>query len=154
MQCVTFSVLAVGLAPFLFAQHKSTSMTHHARGTFTVNVQPLTPAPASGLSRFSIDKQIHGDLEATTKGEMFSGGDPKAGAAGYVAIEVVTGTLNGKNGSFVLQHTATMDGNGRKMSVVVTPGSGTGELKGINGVFDIQIANGQHSYTLEYTLPE
>ena len=129
-------------------------MTHHARGTFTVNVQPLTPAPASGLSRFSIDKQIHGDLEATTKGEMFSGGDPKAGAAGYVAIEVVTGTLNGKNGSFVLQHTATMDGNGRKMSVVVTPGSGTGELKGINGVFDIQIANGQHSYTLEYTLPE
>ena len=66
---------------------------HHAHGTFTVDVHPLTPAPAEGLGRFSIDKQIHGDLEATTKGEMFTGGDPKQGLAGYVAIEMVTGTL-------------------------------------------------------------
>lgn len=129
-------------------------MTHHARGTFTVNVQPLTPAPAEGISRFSIDKQIHGDLEATTKGEMFSGGDPAHGAAGYVAIEVVTGTLAGRHGSFALQHTATMDQNGRKMSVMIVPGSGTGELKGISGTFDIQIMNGEHSYDLEYTLPQ
>jgi len=105
-------------------------MPHHARGTFTVNVQPLTPSPAAGISRFSIDKQMHGDLEATTKGEMFSGGDPKKGLAGYVAIEVVTGTLAGKHGTFALQHTATMDGNGRKMSVIVVPGSGTGDLEG------------------------
>jgi hypothetical protein len=120
---------------------------------FTVDVHPLTPAPAEGLSRFSIDKQIHGQLEATSKGEMFSGGDPKQGAAGYVAIEVVTGTVNGKNGSFALQHSATMDQGGLKMTVVIVPGSGTGELKGISGTFDIQIANGQHSYDLEYTLP-
>jgi len=149
-----FAVLFLGFSPFMLAQQKSTSMTYHARGTFTVNVQPLTPAPAEGLSRFSIDKQIHGDLEATSKGEMFSGGDPKQGVAGYVAIEVVTGTLKGKNGSFALQHTATMDRTGRKMSVIVVPGSGTGELKGISGTFDIQIANGQHSYDLEYTLPK
>jgi len=129
-------------------------VTHHARGTFTVNVQPLTPAPAEGLSRYSIDKKLHGDLEATSKGEMFSGGDPKQGVAGYVAIEVVTGTLQGKHGSFALQHSATMDHSGRKMSVIVVPGSGTGELKGIAGTFDIQIANGQHSYDLEYSLPE
>jgi len=79
-------------------------MTHHAAGTFTVKMLPLTPAPAEGISRFSIDKEIHGDLEATTKGEMFSGGDPKLGVAGYVAIEVVTGTLGGRQGSFALQH--------------------------------------------------
>ncbi|MGA9642195.1 MAG: DUF3224 domain-containing protein [Terriglobales bacterium] len=127
-------------------------MTYHARGTFTVDVHPLTPSPAEGVSRFSIDKQIHGDLEATTKGEMFSAGDPKQGVAGYVAIEVVTGTLAGKHGSFTLQHSATMDANGRKMSVIITPGSGTGELKGISGTFDIQIDNGKHSYDLEYTL--
>ena len=66
----------------------------------------------------------------------------------------MTGTLKGKHGSFALQHMATMDGNGRKMSVVVVPGSGTGELKGISGMFDIQIANGKHSYDLNYTLPE
>lgn len=129
-------------------------MTHHAQGTFTVNVQPLTPAPAERLSRFSIDKIIHGDLEATTKGEMFSGGDPKQGEAGYVAIEVVTGTLAGKHGSFALQHSATMDRSGYKMTVIVVPGSGTGELKGITGTFTIHIVNGQHSYDFEYTLPE
>jgi hypothetical protein len=142
------------LLPFTFAQQKETPMIHHAHGTFTVNVQPLTPAPAEGLGRFSIDKQIHGDLEATSKGEMFSGGDPKQGKAGYVAIEVVTGTLNGKHGSFALQHSATMDQNGLKMSVVVVPGSGTGELKGITGTFTIHIENGQHSYDFEYMLPE
>lgn len=129
-------------------------MTYHARGTFTVDIQPLTPAPAQGLARFSIDKQIHGDLEAATKGEMFSGGDPKRGAAGYVAIEVVTGTLQGKNGGFALQHVATMDQHGLKMSVHIVPGSGTGELAGISGTFEIQIANGQHSYDLAYTLLE
>ena len=129
-------------------------MTQHARGTFTVNMKPLTPAPAEGISRFSIDKEIHGDLEGTSKGEMFSGGDPKKGVAGYVAIEVVSGTLAGKHGSFALQHSATMDHSGPKMTVLVIPGSGTGELSGLSGSFEIKIANGEHSYDLEYTLPK
>jgi hypothetical protein len=128
-------------------------MPHHAHGTFTVKIQPSTPAPAEGLGRFSIDKQIHGGLEATSKGEMLSGGDPKQGAAGYVAIELVTGSLAGKHGSFALQHSATMDQNGHNMTVIVVPGSGTGELKGIAGTFNIKIENSQHSYDFEYTLP-
>ena len=136
------------------AQQKEMPVIHHARGTFVVKVAPLTPPPAEGLGRFSIDKELHGDLEAKTKGEMFSGGDPKAGVAGYVAIEVVTGTLAGKQGSFALQHFATMDQNGPKMNVIIVPGSGTGELKGIAGRFTITIAGGQHSYDLEYTLAE
>ena len=148
------AALLLGLASLILAQQKNSSITYHVKGTFTVDVHPLTPAPAEGLSRFSIDKQIHGDLEATSKGEMFSGGDPKQGVAGYVAIEVVTGTLKGKKGSFALQHTATMDQDGPRMSVITVPGSGTGELKGISGTFDIQIANGQHSYDFEYTLPK
>jgi len=129
-------------------------MTHHVAGTFTVKVQPLEPAPAEGVSRFSIDKEIHGGLEATTKGEMFSAGDPRAGAAGYVAIERVTGTLDGRHGSFALMHAATMDASGQKMTVTVVPGSGTGELKGIAGVFTIVIEKGEHRYTLDYTLPQ
>jgi hypothetical protein len=141
------------LSPFTSAQQKENLMPHHAQGTFTVSIKPLTPPPAEGTSRFSIDKQIHGDLEAITKGEMFSAGNPKEGAAGYVAIEVVNGTLAGKQGSFALQHSATMDHNGNKMSITVVPGSGTAELKGIAGTFTIVIANGQHSYDLEYTLP-
>ena len=151
---LTGTILTLAMfSPAIALAQKEASMTHHAHGVFTVNVQPLTPAPAEGLSRFSIDKQIHGDLEATTKGEMFSGGDPKQGEAGYVAIEVVTGTLAGKQGSFALQHTATMDRTGSKMSVIIIPGSGTAGLKGIAGTFLIQIEDGRHSYDLEYTLP-
>ena len=127
-------------------------MTHHAHGTFTVKVQPLNPAPAEGLSRFSLEKEIHGDLEATSKGEMMGGGDYKQGMAGYVAIELITGTLNGKHGSFALQHSSTMDQSGSKMQIIVVPGSGTGELQGIAGTFTIKIENGQHFYDFAYTL--
>jgi hypothetical protein len=126
---------------------------HHAKGTFTVDVRPLTPAPAEGLSRYTINKAIHGDLEATTRGEMFGAGDYKLGTAGYVGIEMVTGALNGKQGSFALQHFATMDTSGTKMQVIAAPGSGTGELKGVAGTFTIRIENGQHFYDFDYTLP-
>jgi hypothetical protein len=129
-------------------------MTSHAHGTFTVTVLPLSPAPAEGLNRYSINKEIHGDLEATTQGEMFSGGDPKKGVAGYVAIEVVTGVLQGKHGSFALQHMATMDDRGPNMTVLVVPGSGTGDLQGISGNFTIKIAGGLHSYDFDYSLPD
>jgi Protein of unknown function (DUF3224) len=147
-------ILAVAMLPLTVpAQQKETPMTHHAHGAFTVKVEPLTPTPAEGISRYSINKEIHGDLEATTKGEMFGGGDYKTGAAGYVGIEMVTGTLAGKHGSFVLQHFATMDQSGQNMTVKIAPGSGTGDFKGITGTFTIVIAGGQHSYDLEYTLP-
>ncbi len=147
---VTFALCLLTQAPGL--QTKETSMTHHAHGTFTVEVKPLTPAPAEGLARYSIDKQMHGDLEGTTKGEMFSGGSPMKKSAGYVAIEVFTGSLAGKHGTFALQHFATMDGAGPNMMVKVVPGSGTGELQGIAGNFTIVIEGGKHSYELDYTL--
>jgi hypothetical protein len=148
-----FLTLAL-LAPQAAATSKETPMSHHAHGTFTVEVRPLTPPPAEGLGRFSIIKQIHGDLEATGVGEMFSGGDPKQGLAGYVAIEVITGTLGGKHGSFALQHFATMDASGPRMQVIVVPGSGTKELKGLAGTFIIHNDKGAHSYDFDYTLPE
>ena len=155
MRLFASTALAIAfLTSTAFAQQKETPMPHHAHGTFTVKMQPLTPPPAEGLARFSLDKEIHGDLEATSKGEMFSGGDPKQGVAGYVAMEVVTGTLGGKHGSFALQHSATMDQSGQRMNIQVVPGSGTGELKGIAGTFTIKIESGVHSYDLDYTLPE
>ena len=142
------------LAPQSTQPQKETLMPHHAHGTFAVDVKPLTPPPAEGLGRFSINKEIHGDLEATSKGEMFSAGNPRAGAAGYVAIEMVTGTLGGKQGSFALQHLGTMDASGPKMQVTVVPGSGTGELQGIAGTFTIHNDKVAHSYDFDYTLPE
>jgi hypothetical protein len=127
---------------------------HHARGTFTVEIKPLTPSPADGIARMSINKQIHGELEGTTTGEMFSAGDPRSGAAGYVAIEVVTGSLAGRTGSFALQHSGTMDRGEAEMTVLVVPGSGKDGLQGIAGVFTIQREGGKHLYDLEYSLPE
>ena len=148
------AVVLFTLNPTLLSQHKDFPMPQHATGTFTVDIKPLTPTPAEGISRFSINKQIHGGLEATTQGEMFSAGDPQHGHAGYVAIERVTGTLAGRHGSFVLQHFATMDASGPKMQVQIVPGSGTEALQGITGTFEIKITGGQHNYDLAYELPQ
>jgi hypothetical protein len=131
-------------------------MTRHVEGTFDAKTMPLAAGDSlSGtlIGRYSLVKQYHGDLDATAKGEMLSAGDPTSGNAGYVAIEQVTGTLHGLTGSFALQHLGSMEGGAYKLSVVVVPGSGTGELKGIAGTLTITIASGKHSYTFDYTLP-
>jgi hypothetical protein len=135
-------------------RQRETTLTHHAIGTFTADIKPLQSPPAQGLGRMSIDKKITGDLVGTSKGEMISGGDPKQGVAGYVAMEVITGTLAGRHGTFALQHSATMTKEGRELFIVVVPGSGTGELQGIRGTFNIEISGGQHSYDFTYTLPQ
>jgi hypothetical protein len=80
----------------------------------------------------------------------FQAGD-KSGA-GYVALELVTGTLDGRQGSFVLQHSGTMEGSAMSLSVTVVPGSGTGQLAGLAGTFTIIIEGKQHSYEFDYTL--
>jgi len=122
----------------------------HATGTFEVKLAPQqTEAP---IGRMSIDKQFHGDLEATSKGEMLSAMTEVKGSAGYVAIERVTGTLHGRKGSFVLQHAGTMNRGAASLSVTVVPDSGTGELAGVSGKMAINIEAGKHSYEFEYTL--
>ena len=131
-------------------------MSQLARGTFEVRLQPL---PFEGadvqwkLARMSIDKEIAGDLVATTKGQMIRALTDTKGSAGYVAIERVTGTLNGKKGSFVLQHSGLMNRGGPTLSVVVVPDSGTDELVGLEGEFEIVIEGGKHSYEFNYRLP-
>jgi len=126
-------------------------MTHRAAGTFDVKVAPLGAA-GDVPGRFSIDKQYHGDLEGSGKGEMLTAGDAASGSAGYVAIEQVTGKLGGKAGGFALQHSGTMTKGALQLTITIVPGSGTGELSGISGKMDIQIEHGKHSYVLEYSL--
>jgi len=131
-------------------------MSQVASGTFTVTMQPLPfegQPEGNTLGRRSIDKQISGDLVATTKGQMLSAFGTVPGSAGYVAIERVEGTLGGRTGSFVLQHTGTMDRGTPSLRVSVVPDSGTGELAGLTGEFVIVIAEGQHRYEFTYTLP-
>lgn len=149
--------LAVSLPAAAFAQTSTEPVPMHATGHFDVKVQPQTPdnpqARASGLGRLSLDKRFHGDLDATSQGEMLAAGDGATSGA-YVALEKVTGKLHGRSGSFVLVHRALMvDGMPREWTVVVVPGSGTGELTGLDGAMTITIAGNKHSYDLGYTLP-
>ena len=130
-------------------------MTTHARGPFDVKITPLatdTPSEGSPLGRMSSDKQFHGDLEGTSKGEMLTAGTAIKNSAAYVAIERVTGSLNGKKGTFALQHNATMTRGEGKLNIIVVPDSGTGELTGLSGTMNIEITNGKHSYVFEYAL--
>jgi len=126
----------------------------HAKGTFDVKMAPTGHAPDESIGSFSSVKQFHGDLEATSKGEMLSVGNPSQGDAAYVAMERVTGTLGGKTGSFALYHVGTFVKGTPQLAVTVAPGSGTGELTGISGTLTIIITDGKHSYTFDYTVPE
>ncbi len=129
----------------------------HASGAFDVK---LTPQPADEktndplLGRMSIDKHYHGELEATGTGQMLTGGDYKTGSAGYVAMEKVTGTLQGRTGTFLMQHSGTLTQGAQQLSITIVPGTGTGQLAGIAGKMDVKITDGKHFYELDYTLPE
>jgi hypothetical protein len=130
--------------------------THHAKGTFEVTLKPLSLSDAEAgdkLGRMSFTKQFAGDLVGTSKGEMLSAQTDVKGSAGYVAIERVTGTLAGRKGSFVFQHSGVMDHGNPQSTIVVVPDSGTEELAGIAGNFRIDIKEGKHFYEFDYTLP-
>jgi hypothetical protein len=128
-------------------------MTHRATGTFEVKLTPQTDAPDAPAGRMSIDKQFQGDLAGTSNGQMLMASSPSVkGSAGYVAIEKVTGTLNGHHGSFYLQHTGTMTRGVGELTITVIPDSGTDELVGLQGNMSIIIADGKHSYEFDYEL--
>lgn len=156
--------------------------SHHASGSFTVSMQPQPcpeSAPGATLGRMLLDKHYQGDLQATAQGQMLSAMTATAGSAGYVAIEQVSGTLQGRSGSFVLQHSGLMSApraeparparrggsskvakphllenrGERQLVITVVPDSGSGELAGLAGRMDIRITEGQHFYELDYSLP-
>ena len=127
-----------------------------AAGTFEVKLTPQALSDADAdplLGRLSLDKQFAGDLQAVSKGEMLSARTATEGSAGYVAIERVTGTLGGKKGSFVLQHSGTMTRGQQQLQITVVPDSGTGELAGLAGTMSIRIEGGKHFYGFSYSLP-
>lgn len=149
------SVYAQTNSPVPSTVQKEASAVTHASGTFEVKLAPQDDkAGDPTVGRMSIDKQYHGDLEATGKGQMLTAMTDVKGSTGYVAIERVTGTLHGHSGSFALQHSGTMTRGAPELSITVVPDSGTGQLAGLAGKLDIKIADGKHSYDFEYTLPQ
>lgn len=131
-------------------------MTHTATGEFVVTLAPLAIEnlpDGSPIGRMSIDKSITGDLVATTAGQMLSAMSSVKGSAGYVAIERVDGVLHGRRGTFVLQHSGSMNRGAASLLVTVVPDSGTGDLAGLTGEFRIVIDDGKHGYEFQYSLP-
>jgi hypothetical protein len=162
---VPVAAMCLGLGASASAQtaaaQKGTAMSIHASGPFDVKITPQAQEDKVGdptVGRMSIDKEFHGDLEATSKGQMLTAMTEVKGSAGYVAIERVTGTLHTPNGprsgTFALQHSGTLTHGTPQLSVTVVPDSGTGQLLGLAGKMTINIAAGKHSYEFEYTLPE
>ncbi len=128
-----------------------------AKGEFNVNLAPQALADTNAdpsMGRLSLDKQFHGDLEANSRGEMLSARSGVQGSAGYVAIERVIGMLHGRSGSFVLQHSGTMDRGNPTLKVNVVPDSGTDELTELTGSMSIDIRDGKHYYMFDYALPD
>jgi hypothetical protein len=151
------SAYTQALAPVLGAAQKGRVMTARAIGTFDVELSPQAPedkAEGTTLGRMSIEKQLHGDLEGTSNGQMLTAVTGVEGSAGYVAIERVSGKLRGRSGTFVLQHSATMTRGVPQLTISVVPDSGTGQLVGLTGKMTIKIEGGKHSYDFEYTLAE
>ena len=136
------------------SQKESSTVTQHATGTFDVKFAPQDDKSGEpSIGRMTIEKQWSGDINGTSKGEMLTGGDLKSGSAGYVAMEKVAGTVKGRKGSFIFQHSASMNAGQGDLNITVVPGSGTEELKGINGTLTIKIEGGKHLYDFEYRLP-
>ena len=127
---------------------------HHVTGTFEVRLQPQDSRQDAGLSRMSLDKVFHGPLQGSAKGEMLAARTAEEGSAVYVAIETVTATLEGRQGTFVLAHRSFLERGAQSQAVSVLPDSGTGELAGLRGEMKIRIEGGQHYYDFDYRLPE
>jgi len=137
------------------APQRETVVTNHASGTFEVKVTPQAPEENvgdPGVGRLALDKQFHGDLEAASKGQMLAVRTEIEGSAGYVAMERVTGTLQGRTGSFALQHSGTMNRGAPVLTITVVPDSGTGQLAGLAGTMTINVVDGKHLYAFDYTL--
>ncbi len=141
-------------APFMEGDHR---MSTRVSGSFSIAMTPVATPQRSGrtaLGRMLLEKVYTGELAATASGEMLSAVTDTQGAAAYVAIEAITGVLQGRQGSFVVQHAGTMADGRQKLSIVIVPHSGTGQLEGIGGTMAIRIEAGQHFYDLDYSLPE
>jgi hypothetical protein len=131
-------------------------MTKHISGLFDVKMSPQTATEneEASIGRMLLDKQFHGDLEASSKGQMLAHRTSINGSAGYVAMEKAVGTLQGRKGSFVLQHSGIMNRGEATLVLTVVPDSGTDELEGLSGSMTITITDGKHYYGFDYSLPE
>jgi len=157
---VAAAVMSLALAATVAAQKEMHMNIVHAKGSFEVKMIPAEATDfekANDIARMTSDKTWHGDFEGVSHVEMITGSTASTGSMAYVAIERMTGKLNGRQGSFTFSHRASMmkgeAPSAGELSVTVVPNSGTGELTGLTGSLMIHIDQGKHTWTFDYSLP-
>ena len=154
--CVGYAAFTQTQSPGSTDTKKESKVNGHASGSFEIKMvpQPVTEEEKKTISvRMTSDKQFHGNLEGTSTGEMLGVFTAVKDSAGYVAMERVSGTLKGRTGTFILQHSSTMERGTQHQSITVVPDSGTDQLVGLAGSMIIKIIDGKHFYEFDYTLP-
>ena len=146
-----FSLSATPLQPPTHQESVMPATQLDAQGTFDIKLTPTGHAPDDSLQSLSLTKTYHGDLEATSKGEMLASGGPPSTNGGFVAMERITGKLAGRSGSFSAMQLGSMStGSVPQMTMQIVPGSGTRDLSGLYGTMTIAVPAGQHTYTVHY----
>jgi hypothetical protein len=145
--------LIISIFLILAAQAAHAGANMQISGTFDVKLTPQTSADTTSWARMRIEKTFHGQLDGGSAGEMLAVRTETKGSAGYVALEKVSATLDGRKGTFFLQHSGLMDRGSAALTVSVVPDSANGELTGLKGTMTIDIINGQHHYGFSYSLP-
>lgn len=130
-------------------------MSEHATGTFDLDrweeQPPYDERDGNKLTRVHIEKTFHGDLEGTSTAEIITV-YTSAGPAAYVGVERFEGSVKGRRGSFILQHSAGAIGGAPWLTWKIVESSATGDLAGLRGEGKIAVADGKHSFSLDYDL--
>ncbi|MET9022345.1 DUF3224 domain-containing protein [Actinopolymorpha sp. NPDC004070] len=133
-------------------------MGHRVTGSFEITRWDATTEEEDGgvtIASILVGKEFRGGLTGTSTARLLTVAGRVTTSAAYVAVERMTGTLDGRTGSFAVQHAATMEGEGEEqrstMTVTVVPDTGTGDLTGIRGEVTITVhEDGSHTYAIEY----
>jgi hypothetical protein len=131
---------------------KDNPMREHITGRFDVKLIPQENRDdPSGVAHLLLDKTFHGALEATSRGHMLALRTANGTSGGYVAMEKVSGTLQGRSGTFHLQHYGLATRGVNTLTLQVVPDSGTADLEGLTGTMTIEVKEGgEHFYVFEF----
>ena len=114
--------------------------------------EPYGEAEGAEVSRVHISRTCSGGLDGSSTAELLIA--TSDGGGGYVGQDVVSGTLSGRSGGFLFQHTGLMGPDGVTNTGVIVPGTGTDELEGITGEGTMLADDeGNHTFSLTYELP-
>ena len=115
-------------------------------------------SPAKRMTKATVEFTFKGQFEGLGQTEYlmfyneYDEKDPHKSTALYVGLTRMTGTLNGKSGSFVMEDRGTFEeGTANSVSTIIA-GSGTEGLKGLTGAGKGIATQSTCRFELDYAL--